>query len=91
MLTVTNNAKDKLMELLLVNTDDREIGLRLTMELPGQFGLALDRGLPTDEVIEHEGLKLLLIEPELVGLLEGATLDAQDTPEGPKLVISREP
>ena len=90
MLTVTEAAKDKLMETLLANTDDREIGLRLSMKPPGQLGLVLDKGSPADKVIEHEGLKLLLVEPELVGLLEGATLDVQDTPEGPKLVLFRE-
>ena len=90
MLTVTDNAKDKLMETLLLNTDDREIGLRLSMKSPGQLGLVLDKGLPTDEVVEHEGLKVLLVEPELVELLEGATFDVQDTPEGSKLVVFRE-
>jgi Fe-S cluster assembly iron-binding protein IscA len=90
LLTVTEAAKDKLMETLLANTDDREAGLRLTMKPPGQLGLVLDRGLPTDEVVEHEGLKLLLVEPELVDLLQGATLDVQDTPDGPNLVISQE-
>lgn len=89
MLTVTEAAKDKLMEVLLANTDDREVGLRLTMKPPGQLGLILDRGLPTDQVVEHEGLKLLLVEPELVELLQEATLDVQDTPDGPKLTISR--
>ena len=87
MLTVTEAAKDKLMETLLANTDDREAGLRLTMKPPGQLGLVLDRGLPTDEVVEHEGLKLLLVEPELVELLEEATLDVQDAPDGSTLTI----
>jgi len=87
MLRVTEGAKDKLMETLLANTDDREAGLRLTMKPPGQLGLVLDRELPDDSVVEHEGLKLLLVEPELVELLEGVTLDVQDTPDGPKLAL----
>ena len=58
MLTVTEAAKDKLMETLVANTDDREAGLRLMIKTPGQLGLVLDKGLPTDEVVEHEGLKL---------------------------------
>jgi Fe-S cluster assembly iron-binding protein IscA len=90
MLTVTDNAKDKLMETLLANTDDREIGLRLSMKSPGRLGLVLDRESPTDDVIEHEGLKLLMVGTELVGLLEGATIDVQDTPDGPKLVVLKE-
>lgn len=89
MLTVTEAAKDKLMETLLASTDDQEIGLRLSMKPPGQLGLVLDRESPADNVIEHEGLKLLLVEPELVELLQEATLDVQDTPGGPKLTISQ--
>jgi len=89
MLTVTNHAKDKLLETLLASTDDREIGLRLSMKSSGQLGLVLDRGSPADVVIEHEGLKLLLVEPDLVELLQGSTIDIQDTPDGPKLVVSR--
>jgi len=87
MLTVTESAKEKLMETLLANTDDREAGLRLTMKPPGQLGLVLDRESPGDSVVEHEGLKLLLVEPELVELLEGAILEVQDTPDGPRLTI----
>ena len=87
MLTVTEAAKDKLMETLLANTDDREAGLRLTMKPPGQLGLVLDRELPDDSVVEHEGLKLLLVEHEVAELLQEATLDVQDTPDGPTLTI----
>ena len=90
MLTVTEGAKQILKEKLLANTDDREVSLRLLMKPPGQLGLVLDRESPTDNIIEHEGLKLLLVEPEVVGLLEGATLDVQDTPDGPKLVVLKE-
>jgi len=87
MLTVTEAAKDKLMETLLANTDDREAGLRLTMKPPGQLGLVLDKESPGDSVVEHEGLKLLLVEHEVAELLQEATLDVQDAPDGPKLTI----
>jgi len=87
MLTVTEAAKDKLMEALLANTDDQEVGLRLSMEPPGKLGLMLDRESPGDSVVEHEGLKLLLVEHEVAELLQEATLDVQDTPDGPTLTI----
>ena len=87
MLKVTESAKQKLRETLLANTDDREAGLRLKMKSSGQLGLVLDRGSPADSIVEHEGSKVLIVEHELAELLQEATLDIQDTPDGPKLTI----
>jgi Fe-S cluster assembly iron-binding protein IscA len=90
MLTVTEAAKQRLRETLLVNTDDREDGLRLKIKSPGQLGLVLDRQSPTDNVIEHEGLKVLLVQPEVYELLRKATLDVQKSSDGTKLTIFQE-
>lgn len=43
MITVTDKARETLKELLLSNSDDPEMSLRLVANPPGQFGLALDR------------------------------------------------
>lgn len=90
MLTVTESARQHLKNMLLAHSDDPEIGLRLTVEPPRQFGLVLDREGVGDQVVEHEGAKVLLVASELVTLLSEVTIDAQDTPEGTKLVISKE-
>ena len=87
MLTVTENAKQHLKNMLLAHTDDPEIGLRLTVESPQQFGLVIDSEGIGDQVVKHEGLKVLLVKPELVTLLDKATIDTKETPEGPNLVI----
>lgn len=87
MLTVTEAAKQRLKETLLANTDDQEAGLRLTMKPPGQLGLVLDRALPADSIVEHEGSKVLIVGHEIAELLQEATLDIQDTPDGPRLTI----
>jgi len=87
MLTVTESAKQKLRQTLITNTNDQEAGLRLTMEPPGQLGLVLDRESPNDSLIEHEGLKVLIVDHELAELLQEATIDVQDTHDGPKLTI----
>ena len=42
-----------------------------------------------DQVVEHEGSKILLVRAELTTQLEGVTIDCQDTPEGPQLVLSK--
>lgn len=89
MVTVTENAKQQLKETLLANRDDPETSLRLSIKTPGQFGLALDKEHEGDQVVEHEGVKVLLVGLEIVEQLQGATLDVGDTPEGTKLVISR--
>ena len=90
MLTVTESAKQLLKETLTAHSDDPEVGIRLSFKPPGQFGIALDREAEGDQVVEHEGAKALLVAPELAPVVEGITLDVKDTPEGPKLVMSKE-
>ena len=90
MLTVTESARQHLKNMLLAHSEDPEIGLRLTVEPPRQFGMVLDREGVDDQIVEYEGAKVLLVAPELVTLLDEVTIDAQDTPEGTKLVISKE-
>jgi Fe-S cluster assembly iron-binding protein IscA len=91
MLTVTENAKQYLKDTLLAHSSDPDVGLRLTLEPPRQFGLMLDSVGIGDHVVEHEGSKVLLVTPELVTLLNEVTIDTKDTPEGlKKLMISKE-
>lgn len=90
MLTVTESAKQLLKETLLAHTDDPEIGLRLSLKAPGQLGIVLDREAEGDQVVEHEGAKVLLVASGLVPVVDGVTLDVQDTPDGPKLAVSKQ-
>jgi len=88
MITVPDKARETLKGLLLSNSDDPEISLRLVAKPPGQFGLALDREAEGDQVVEQEGTKVLLIGHELANIADGATLDVQDTRDGLRLSIS---
>jgi Fe-S cluster assembly iron-binding protein IscA len=90
MLTVTESAKQLLKETLQAHTDDTEMGLRLVSGPPGQLGLVLGREGYGDQIVEHEGAKVLLVAPELAPVVDGITLDVQDTADGPKLVVTRE-
>ena len=90
MLTVTESAKELLKDKLVAHTDDPEIGLRLELEPPGQLGIVLDREAEGDQVVEHEGAKVLLVASELAPAVDGITLDVQDTADGPQLVVSKE-
>jgi len=87
MLTVTDIAKQHLKATLLAHTDDPEIGLRLELKPPGQLGLVLDREVEGDQIVEHEGSKVLLVRDELAPFVDGITLDVRETADGPKLVI----
>jgi Fe-S cluster assembly iron-binding protein IscA len=90
MLTVTEDAKQYLKDTLLAHTDDTEMGLRLVLESAGRLGLVLDREGVGDQIVEHEGAKVLLVEPELAPVVDGITLDVQDTANGTKLVVTKE-
>ena len=90
MLTVTEGAKQLLKGILTSHSDDPEVAARLSFNPPGEFGIVLDREAEGDQVVEHQGSKVLLVASELAPVVEGITLDVQDTPEGPKLVMAKE-
>ena len=89
MLKVTERAKEHLRELLLANANNPDTGLRLTISRGGQLGVLLDREVPGDCILEQGGLKLLLLGPELLPLVEGATLDIEQEQSSARLVISK--
>jgi Fe-S cluster assembly iron-binding protein IscA len=88
MLTVTEGAKQLLKETLREHSEDPETGIRLSVKEGGQFGIVLDTESEGDQVVEHDGDKVLLVAPGLSTVLEGKTLDVHDTEEGPKLFLS---
>jgi len=89
MLTVTENAKELLRGILRREAYAPESGLRLVTEPSGQLNLVLSEERGGDEVVEHEGVKVLLVASELAPMVDGITLDVQDSGEGPKLVVKR--
>ena len=66
------------------------MGVRLASDPQGQLGLVLGKEEPGDQVVEHQGVKALLVASELAPALEEVTLDVQDTDDGPKLVVQKE-
>jgi Fe-S cluster assembly iron-binding protein IscA len=89
MLIVTEDAKQMLKETLQEHSDDPETGIRLSVQEGGRFGISLDSESEGDQVVEHEGAKVLLIAPTLSNVLEGRTMDVHVTEEGPKLYITK--
>ena len=88
MITVTERAKKVLKSILLAKVDHPLALLRLTSSGPERLGLGIDIEEPGDEAVEYEGSKVLLVDQRLATRLKGVTLDVEDTPEGPELVIS---
>jgi Fe-S cluster assembly iron-binding protein IscA len=89
MIAVTERAKNELKKILSEKVDNPLAVLRLTPSHKG-FGLILDVEMPGDEAIEHENTKILVVERTLGDDLKNVTLDVEDTPEGPELVIIKE-
>jgi Fe-S cluster assembly iron-binding protein IscA len=88
MLSVSEKAAGLLLESLEAsNTEEAQV-LRLVRMAEG-LGLAVDEEREGDQVVEHEERKVLVIEPAISQALDGATIDAVDTPEGQRLTIQR--
>jgi Fe-S cluster assembly iron-binding protein IscA len=91
MINVTERAKQELKRLLTVSVDLPEARLRLMDRGQGKLGLGIDIEAPDDQVVEYEGIKLLIVEHGLATNLKRVTLDVNDTPEGAELVICEKP
>ena len=89
MLTVTERAAQELKGILQAHAAEPEQVLRLVREAQG-FSLRLDKEGAGDEVVESEGATILLIDEQLSPIVDGAVVDCIDTPEGPRLTITKE-
>ncbi|HXK32387.1 MAG TPA: hypothetical protein VNM91_00050 [Dehalococcoidia bacterium] len=86
MLQVSERAAAILHETLDENTDDAANVLRLAMTEEG-LALAIGAREDGDQVVEHAERAVLAIPRDLSGLLDGASIDAVETPEGTRLVF----
>ena len=88
MLRVAEAAKKELRKILSEKVDNPLAGLRLVRGgQPDNFGLAVDIEMPGDQVVEHKGSKVLLVNRELSDHLDGNILDVEDTPHGKSFVV----
>ena len=89
MVTVTTRAKEALARIRAsANVSDPTVGLRLEKAAAGRFGLFPDQEKPGDQIVEHEGAKVLLIDDELTEALAGTKIDGEATDQGLQLVIA---
>ena len=88
MINVTEKAKKELRKLLSKTADWPGARFRLMDRGQGKLGLGIDLEARGDRAMEYEGVRVLVVEPELASRLQKVTLDVDETPAGPELVIS---
>jgi hypothetical protein len=95
MLRLTTQAQEALSDALnKKDISDPEIAFRLRATRDNntgkiRFGLVIDRAQDRDQVVEHNGRKVLLVEERISNRLDGITLKALHTPRGRRLKFQR--
>jgi Fe-S cluster assembly iron-binding protein IscA len=87
MLTVTDKAVQHLRETLSRKEEGAPGVFRIVNSEEG-YQLTLDEAKESDQVFEHEGENYLLLDTEVGEALSNATLDVQESPQGPRLALS---
>jgi iron-sulfur cluster assembly protein len=89
MITVTEEAKE--LFLNVEYPDDTVLRLDPVVDQntgETQIGISTGEPMSDDQVVEHEGEAVLHIAGLVSQALDGSTLDAVDTPEGPGIGIT---
>ena len=91
MVTVTAPAAEKIRGDLQAVATDSEVAIRLipSPSVPNQIQMALDKEKEGDQVVESEGVKILLLDSEIAQALEGMVIDYEETPQGGKFTLSK--
>ena len=89
MVEVTERAREELKKALDAQAVEPDNGLRLALMGPDEFGLGVDKEKEGDQIVEHEGSKVLMVESKLADALDGITIDVHDSEAGPRLVMSK--
>ena len=85
---MTDAAAHFLTKVLATGEPDTPQTLRIAV-VDGEYMLSQDDARDGDQVIEHDGKELLLLDPEIAHALSEVVLDAQDAPGGPRLTMSK--
>lgn len=87
MLTITDKAAQYLREMLVARPEGSSQLLRIVAR-GGNYELTLDDAQEGDSVYEHEGEQYLVVDPVVAEALAEAVIDAEETPDGTRLVLS---
>jgi iron-sulfur cluster assembly protein len=89
MITVTEEAKE--LFLNVEHPDDTVLRLDPVVDQntgETQIGISAGQPMSDDQVVEHNGESLVHIAAPVSQALDGSTLDAVNTPEGPGIGIT---
>jgi iron-sulfur cluster assembly protein len=89
MITVTEQAKE--LFLNVEYPDDTVLRLDPVVDQntgETRIGISVGEPISDDQVVEHDGETVLHIAAPVSKALDGSTLDAVDTPEGPGIGIN---
>ncbi len=87
MLNASDAACAFISELLTASEAPDESAVRFVLE-ENQLSMKLDEKKPGDETFDHDGKTVLLVDAEMSQVLDGKTLDVEDTEEGPQLMMT---
>jgi Fe-S cluster assembly iron-binding protein IscA len=87
MLTITDDAKGLLREVLEQRGGPGQ-ALRLSETAEG-LGLSLDEAAEDDVIHDVDGRDVLLVQRDLATKMDSVTIEREDAPGGPRLVISK--
>ena len=88
MLTVTDDARDRLSQKLAHKKATYEVALRFTRRRGG-WRLRLDQARPADTTFTHKGRNILLLDDVVARAMQHMTLDTRTTEAGPQLRLRR--
>ncbi|MFC1972466.1 hypothetical protein ACFLVE_03570 [Chloroflexota bacterium] len=88
MVIVTDSGKEELKRIASEVVKEAGSTLRLIANEQGQLGLISATNKDDDQVIEHQGDTILLVDTVLSEALDGICIDCQDEGEGPRLILT---
>ncbi len=88
MLYVTSKATRYLSLLLERSEAEGSQGVRLLPSSSGSLSLVLDEPQEEDLVVTDDDRAVLLVDPEVAKVMDGALLDAIESPQGDVLVLA---
>ena len=91
MVTVTERAKECLSQMKSLTMNQPELGFRLRLADDNRWDLVPDEPGESDEVVEHAGSTVLLIDADLTDALGNWEVDCIETAAGQvELVLIRD-
>jgi Fe-S cluster assembly iron-binding protein IscA len=91
MIAVTRRARERLEACLAANAVEPGLSLRLEAAAGGTLGLVPGHKRDGDHAVVHEGRVVLLVGLPLFQLLDGLTLDCEQTGDGARLSLRGAP